>query len=119
MKKLLLNKKGETLVETLAAILIFTMASIILYSMVTSAADINRKAKEFDKDLLDQLSVAEHAAEGTGSGPYKVQMTIKKGKGDVVVSEANVMFYGKSGAEGAGDNLQSYIRVEETGGSEH
>ena len=39
------SKVGESLIETLCAILIFTMASIIMYSMVTSAGDINRTAK--------------------------------------------------------------------------
>ena len=43
------SKAGESLIESLAAILIFTMASIVMYSMVTTAADINRTAKEMDE----------------------------------------------------------------------
>ena len=44
--KRLKSKAGETLVESMAAILIFTFASIIMLSMVSYAADINTAAKE-------------------------------------------------------------------------
>lgn len=47
--KKLRAKSGETLIESLAAILIFTMASVVMFSMVTSAANINRIAKEMDE----------------------------------------------------------------------
>lgn len=43
------TKGGETLVESLAAILVFTMASIVMYTMVTTAANINMTAKEMDE----------------------------------------------------------------------
>ena len=45
------SKAGESLVESLAAILIFTMASIVMYTMVTTASDINLKAKEMDEKI--------------------------------------------------------------------
>lgn len=60
MKKLL-NKKGESLVESLSAILIFTLSSIMLYTMLTTAVDLNRTAKEADEAHAQQMIYAEQA----------------------------------------------------------
>lgn len=52
------SRAGESLVESLAAILIFTMASIVMYSLVSSAGDINMKAKEMDqKNQIELVAV--------------------------------------------------------------
>lgn len=62
MKKLwkkLRSTGGESLVEAMASVLIFTFASIILLSMISTAADINRTAKAADADLREELYVAE------------------------------------------------------------
>lgn len=62
MKKIirrLRSRAGESLIESMAAILIFTMGSIILLSMVSTAADINATAKEADDSYNKQIRVAE------------------------------------------------------------
>lgn len=64
--KRLKSKAGETLVESMAAILIFTFASIIMLSMVSSAADINTAAKEADQKFFTQMVTIEQAY-GTGT----------------------------------------------------
>lgn len=49
MKKLFLrlrSSRGESLIESLAAILVFTLSSIIFLTMVTSANNINRTVKD-------------------------------------------------------------------------
>lgn len=49
MKKLmkrLRSRAGETLVESLASILIFTFSAIIMMTMLTTAANINKTAKD-------------------------------------------------------------------------
>lgn len=53
--------RGETLVESLAAILIFTFGSIIMLSMITSAATINNAVKEADQNYFEDLQVVEKA----------------------------------------------------------
>lgn len=53
------SKAGESLIESMAAILIFTMGSIIMLSMVSTAADINTKAKAADERYNKQIHVAE------------------------------------------------------------
>ena len=105
MRKLL-NKKGESLVESLVAILIFTMASIILYSMVTTASKINMEAKENDKNIASQLAVAEHAEIPVGDG--KVIISIKDIASGTAekISETNVKVYRDNSKDGT---LYSYF----------
>lgn len=59
--KKLKRKTGETLVETMAAILIFTFGSIIMLNMVSSAAEINRMAEEADRQYLNDMNAVEKA----------------------------------------------------------
>ena len=65
MMKSILNKLrsqcGESLVESLCAILIFTFASIVMYSMVTSAANINGEVKAMDEEHQRQMVYVEQA----------------------------------------------------------
>ena len=77
MKNKLKNKKGESLVETLAAILIFTMASIALYSMVTTAAGVNRRVKLEDQSYQEQMDVAERAEVPAASGTIVMTMNVQ------------------------------------------
>lgn len=68
------NKHGETLLESIVSILIFTFASIIMFTMITSATRINQTAKENDRAHYEQLVVAELAP---GSGmPNDISFTI-------------------------------------------
>ena len=64
MKKIirkLKSKAGESLVESMAAILIFTLSSIALLSMISASADINRTAKVADQQFQEQMTVVEKA----------------------------------------------------------
>jgi len=65
------SKNGETLVETMAAILIFTFGSIIMLSMISSAANINSTVKEADENYFKDMQVVEMAS-GT---PQTVSIT--------------------------------------------
>lgn len=74
MKKLLKrlhDRRGETLVETMVAILIFTLSSIMLFSMATSATRLNQTVKDAKAVYEEQLLVVEAqdpATAQTGSG---------------------------------------------------
>ena len=74
--KKLRSKAGESLVEVLCAILIFTLASVGMYSMVMAANNINATAKEADDKFQENMLVVEKA-EGAGQQgtitmtPYK------------------------------------------------
>ena len=104
LKKFLKDKRGESLVESLAAILIFTMASIIMFSMVTTAVRINAAARDREAEVQTQLVAAESAETASGSGT--VTMTITTGGAPKQVANYEVDVYG--GAAGSGV-LHSYF----------
>lgn len=84
MKKILRrlrSRAGESLIESMAAILIFTMGSIIMLSMVSTAADINQTAKDADKSYYKQIVAAEMARtadEVSGTVTVSVNGSAKK-----------------------------------------
>ncbi len=53
--------RGETLVESMIAILIFTFASILFLTLVTSAANINIRVNEADESFQAQQLAVEQA----------------------------------------------------------
>ena len=89
MKKRFLNKLkncgGETLVETLFAILIATFASVLLASATATAIELNRQARERDKVTQECLKVLATDASDSTSGSLKVQlMKVDSGTGELV-----------------------------------
>lgn len=62
MKKILKrlkSKRGESLIESMAAILIFTFASILFLSLVNAAADVNLSVRESDELFQAQQQTVE------------------------------------------------------------
>lgn len=62
MKKLigrLKSTRGESLIESMAAILIFTFASILFLALVNAAADVNLSVREADDAFQTQLQTVE------------------------------------------------------------
>lgn len=109
--KKLNSKKGETLIESLIAILIFTCASLVMYAMVSSAGNINEKAKEMDSAYQDQLLIAERG-EGAGT-PGQVSVTLDMGdNGQQPLVTIDVDIYG-----GTDDSLYAYYEHVEEGGA--
>ncbi len=100
-------KRGESLVEVLCAILIFTLSSVAMYSMVMAASSINATAKEAEQTNLEQMLVAEKA-EGDGANGT-VTMTVIT-PGGAVSTTVNVEIYGADG------ELYSYFKAG-TGGT--
>ena len=60
MKKLR-NQRGETLLETLVATLIFTFGSIILLTMISAAAKITDAAQRADDKFYLDMTIVEKA----------------------------------------------------------
>ena len=85
--KRLKSNAGETLVESMAAILIFTFASIIMLSMVSSAADINAAAKKADEEYFSQMVVVELAQ---GTTPGIVTFSVTPSGGSSTLSSENI-----------------------------
>lgn len=100
MKKIikrLKGKTGETLVESMAAILIFTFSSIIMLSMVSSAADINTAAKKADQEYFEDMVIIELAETPTGTNTVSFSI-LPSGSVSPISGSASVDVY--SGTNG-------------------
>lgn len=71
MKKLS-GVSGETLVETLFALLIITMTSILFLNLTLSSGRIAGEARAYDVDYQRSLSIAEEQSEVIGSGAISI-----------------------------------------------
>lgn len=85
MKRKLKSRKGETLIETLAAILVISLGSAAFAGMVSVSAEFNSAALTRDTAYYEALSEAEPAPEGT---------EIKTGTVKVGGDEVTVTFTG-------------------------
>ena len=64
MSKKLKQQKGETLVETLAALLIATLSVMMLTSAITASARINNQYRKADERMAAELQAAESQSDG-------------------------------------------------------
>ena len=87
---------GETLTETLAAVLVVSCASVLLATMILASSHLNATARAQDGVLYREVSAAE--AQSEGGAPAKVVLTDEKNNR----YSLNVAVYGK------GDGLRSY-----------
>lgn len=73
MKKLR-NKRGETLVETLCAVLVTGLAVALLAAMVSASSRLERKAIQEAGKLYAAVSDAESVQETLGNGSVTVKI---------------------------------------------
>lgn len=74
--KKLKSRRGETLIESLVAILAFAISSVVMYAMVTSAAEMNYTARKADQEFQNKVVIAEEA-KGAGRAET-VSMTLTR-----------------------------------------
>lgn len=89
---------GETLVETLAAILIAALSVALLFTCVTAADRINRQAQDADKVYFNSLSEAEKQttpASVPGTPKVKVEEAVTHSTADI-----DIKLYGKDSVSG-------------------
>ena len=82
--------RGETLVESMIAILIFTFASILFLTLVTSAANINIRVNEADESFQAQQLAVEQAPTESAQSAQAVLFKDKNGNGALDEGEAVV-----------------------------
>ena len=87
--KKLTSRRGETLTETLAALLIVGLASGVLATMVIASSRMNATAMDKDAALYAAVTAAETGPEKTGETHPQVTVTI-----DSVPVEFDVSYYG-------------------------
>ena len=90
-------RRGETLVETLAAILVVSLTSVFLLTSIMAAQRVNRRAGEADEQLRLEQETVERRENG------------KPGTVQVGSSQYDVIRYGE------GDALQGYVLQSEEG----
>lgn len=88
------SKAGESLVESMAAILIFTFASIAMYTMIMSSNDINKQAKETEETNMEQIVIAEMAASEGKIADGAVSFSITVGTDTKPLDTVSVDVYG-------------------------
>lgn len=109
--KKLNSRRGETLIESLVAILAFAISSVIMYTMVTTAADMNYTARESDQDFQDKVIIAEQA-KGMGT-KATVTLTLTQSPAssqNQKMDDVTVQVYGNTG------DLYAYYSVPKGGG---
>ena len=106
LRKKLNSTRGETLIETLAAILVAALSVALLVGAVTVSGQINRQAQVSDEDFYEQLTAAEAQ---TSPDDAAFQVTIREeGKTDAHIG---ARLYG-------GDDLYAYSRASSPAGEE-
>lgn len=105
--------KGETLIETIAAILVASISSMMLLTAAIAATKVNRSTSSSDEAFLQQQLVAEQQSDDDSKTSTSV--TLKSELNGQVYGTYNIARYGKDG------ELQSYVLVptetDEGGGS--
>lgn len=106
LKRRLASAAGETLVETLAAILVAALSVTLLVGGVNAAAQIDRAAQTAGDDFYADLTAAEGQA--GESAPITVTVTARS---ESFQAKIDADLYG-----GEGD-LRAYARQEREGGT--
>lgn len=107
MIKKLKQKKGETLVETLVALLIATFSVMLLTAAITGSARVNKQNSDSDKSYADDLRKVE-SYDKTAGNMVETGLIFDFGSGNT--EEITIELYGGTG------KLASY-KAKEDGGS--
>ena len=97
MKRKLKSRRGETLVESLCAVLIASLSAALLAGMVTAASNMNISARENDAKLYSSISDAETFAGDARTGEITVTVGSKTTDAAVQVYGQVVSSYRRSG----------------------
>ena len=112
------SRTGETLVETLAAILIVTFSGILLVTSIMTALKINKTAEESHAKYRAELNVAEARVDGRDGTSIKYTIEYKDNSGLKQIKNGDmkvIYFYLSGGTSFGGDELISYL-VDTAGG---
>lgn len=112
----LTSRRGETLTETLAAILVISLSSVVLASMLGAASRMNATAIARDKALYAAVSKAD-TMQAAAASPGKVAVTIG-GAGITFGSDtptSKVTYYSDKEPDGT---LYAYHYQKNGGGAE-
>ena len=93
--------KGETLVETVVAVLVVALASVIFATMTLSASRLNAAAMDADEAFYSELSAVEQQT-GTTSGTVTVSWDSTSENFAVMITGADGELRGYADGGGGG-----------------
>lgn len=86
------DRRGETLVETLCAVLVLALGVALLAAMISAASRLDRKTDQAVADLYQSVSGAENPA--LTASPTEGTVSVQVGEGTAETVPAR--FYGNS-----------------------
>ncbi len=90
-----LDKKGETLVEALIAILIIAIASVVLLSAILNASEIDKQVRVSDEKYSREVVATEAYDNKLGSSTVSVYpVNATGGRTDEEPTEYKINYYG-------------------------
>lgn len=93
MRRKLKSRRGETLVETLAAILMVSLSSALFLTLITAGVRISAAGDDKMQQLNEEWSLAEEAAAGGGHAATGTITLTQDGRKKSV----EVTYYGAEG----------------------
>ncbi len=104
MIRKLKSRAGESLVESMAAILIFTMSSIIMYTMVTTAGGITQNTKDLEAQIQSELVAVEQGHPDIINGKGELHIILElEDHATKNIADIDMVVYG-----GQEDNLYAF-----------
>lgn len=98
MRRKLRSKRGETLIEVLASVLVASLSIALLFSAVMAAGRINQSARDADEAFYTSLQNAQTYGGTPLPASTSKKVTLKNEAGDK--KEIEVTFYGENGDGG-------------------
>ena len=92
--RVLFNKKGETLVEALVAIVVIALASVVLLSSVLTATEIDKEVRVSDEKYSREVADAEAYDNVLGNGTLTVNTVDSLGVSTGNETEYKIDYYG-------------------------
>ncbi len=96
------SKRGESLVETLCAVLVTALAVALLAAMVNGASRLDRKTAKTASEMYQAVSKAEAPSSNLSTYPTESEGTVSVKVDERDVGQLDVKFYGH------GDQVVSY-----------
>lgn len=118
-RRKLRDNRGETLVETLASIVIASLSVALLFSGISAAVNIDRRAQELDRLHYAALTAAETRSPYTPPDGGPADSDANAGTRDLEISNSDNMtfHYGLDVALYGGEGLYAFVYDDGTGGA--
>ena len=88
------SRRGETLAEVLAALLVMGLSVMMMVGMVTAAVKINQDTRKMDRKFFEAVTGAETIRKTSPDGKINIQENIQE---DAKSVDLEITYYGQEG----------------------